>query len=126
LDHPDHALRAVQAAFEILREIAELHPAKPEERNVGVSLGIATGTAVAGQINVSARSDYTVVGEVVTLAERVSALGSDDQVLVDPATYEQIQNDFEAREVHTLRARGKKDGLIIREVREKIKIPEKW
>jgi class 3 adenylate cyclase len=91
-----------------------------------VSLGIATGTAVAGQITVSARTDYTVVGEVVTLAERVSALGGDDQVLIDPATFEQIRDDFDAREVHTLRTRGKKDALIVREVQEKIKLSEKW
>ena len=70
---PDHARRAVNAAFEVVNEVAREHPADAEERHMGVSLGVATGAAVAGRISVSVRVDYTVIGGVVTLAERLSA-----------------------------------------------------
>lgn len=126
LDQPDHAHRAVNTAFGILRGIEELHPVTLEERHIGVSLGIATGMAIAGQINVATRADYTVVGEVVTLAERISALASDNQVLVDPETYEQIRAAFNAYQVHTLRVRGRKDPVIVRQVEEKIELKEDW
>ncbi|MCI0475450.1 MAG: adenylate/guanylate cyclase domain-containing protein [Anaerolineales bacterium] len=118
LDHPDHAHRAVRAAFDILHALEDLHPASPDERPVGVCLGIATGIAIAGRLGVSARADYTVIGEVVTVAERVSILASDNQVLVDPATYDQIRDEFETRDVHTIRVRGRKDPLVIRQVFE--------
>ena len=109
-----------------MRGIEELHPVTLEERHIGVSLGIATGMAIAGQINVATRADYTVVGEVVTLAERISALASDNQVLVDPETYEQIRAAFNAYQVHTLRVRGRKDPVIVRQVEEKIELKEDW
>jgi len=119
LDHPDHARRAVNAAFDLLRALDQI---QPTERHIGVSLGIATGTAIAGRIGVSARADYTVIGEVVTIAERISIMAGDNQVLVDPATYEQIHAEFDTREVHTIRVRGKKDALVIRQVFEKVQV----
>jgi adenylate cyclase len=122
LDHPDHARRAVNAAFDILRAIEQLQTTNTEERHIGACLGIATGTAIAGRLSASARADYTVIGEVVTVAERVSILAGDNQVLVDPATYEQIHDEFETREVHTIRLRGKKDPLIIRQVFEQVQV----
>jgi adenylate cyclase len=126
LDQPDHAARAVRAAFEVVRQVAELHPVTSEERHVGVSIGIATGTAVAGRISVSARTDYTVVGEVVTLAERISALAGDDQVLISPTTFEQIHDEFDTREAHTIRVRGRKDPLVIRQVFDKVQVKTEW
>jgi adenylate cyclase len=118
LDHPDHARRAVLAAFNIVRAIDQLQPAEVTERQVGVCLGIATGTAIAGRIGGAARADYTVIGEVVTVAERVSIMAGDNQVLVDPPTYELVRDEFETRQVHTIRVRGKKDPLVIRQVFE--------
>jgi adenylate cyclase len=126
LDQPEHAARAVRAAFEVVRQVAELHPVTSEERHVGVSIGIATGTAVAGRISVSARTDYTVVGEVVTLAERISALAGDDQVLISPTTFEQIHDEFDTREAHTIRVRGRKDPLVIRQVFDKVQVKTEW
>jgi len=119
LDHPDHARRAVNAAFDILRALDQI---QPMERHIGVSLGIATGTAIAGRLGVSARADYTVIGEVVTIAERISIMAGDNQVLVDPATYEQLHAEFDTRAVHTIRVRGKKDALVIRQVLDKAEI----
>jgi adenylate cyclase len=115
LDHPDHARRAVHAAFDIIDAIKRIQPLSAEHRT-GVCLGIATGTAIAGRVGGTLRADYTVIGEVVTIAERVSILAGENQVLIDPATYEIIQDEFETQPVHTIRVRGKKDPLVIREV----------
>ena len=122
LDHPDHARRAVNAAFDILHAVERIQPGGTTERHIGVCLGIATGTAIAGRIGGSTRADYTVIGEVVTVAERISIMAGDNQVLVDPATYEQIHDEFDTHEVHTIRVRGKKDALVIRQVLEKVRV----
>jgi adenylate cyclase len=122
LDHPDHARRAVNAAFDILHATERIQPVGTTERHIGICLGIATGTAIAGRIGGSARADYTVIGEVVTVAERISIMAGDNQVLVDPATYEQIRDEFDTREVHTIRLRGKKDPLVIHEVFGRVQV----
>ncbi|MBM3128361.1 MAG: adenylate/guanylate cyclase domain-containing protein [Chloroflexi bacterium] len=123
LDHPDHARRALHAAFDIVDAIAQLQPASAEQP-IGVSLGIATGAALAGRIGGTTRADYTVIGEAVTLAERVSIMAENNQVLIDPVAYEQVREAFETRPVHTIRVRGKKDPLVIRQVLEKIRLAE--
>jgi CHASE2 domain-containing sensor protein/class 3 adenylate cyclase len=115
LDHPDHAQRAVRAAFDLIDTLERNQPPSAEQR-VGVCLGIATGAAIAGRVGSALRADYTVIGEVVSIAERASILASENQVLIDPATYDIIREQFETRPVHTIRVRGKKDPLVIREV----------
>lgn len=122
LDCPDHTRRAVYAAFDIIDAIERIQPPDAEHR-VGVCLGIATGTAIAGRVGGTWRADYTVIGEVVTIAERVSILAGENQVLVDPAAYAYLQDEFETRPVHTIRVRGKKEPLVIREVLHPPRVP---
>ena len=124
LTQPDHAQRAVRAAFEIQREVLNLRATPAGGSEVGVAMGVATGTVVTGYLSASARADYSVVGDVVNLAERISVLAAADQVLVDPATHERVHADLETRQIHTLRLRGKKDPIVVWEVRETTKASE--
>jgi class 3 adenylate cyclase len=51
-------------------------------------------------------------------------LAAADQVLVDPATHERVHADLETHQIHTLRLRGKKDPIVVWEVRETTKASE--
>ncbi len=121
LAQPDHAQRAVSAAFEIQRAIAHLHPDTPEASEAGIGIGIASGAVVVGHLS-ALQADYSIVGDVVTLAERVTALASAGQVLVSPETRAQIGDAFDTRHIHSLRTRGKKDPIFVWEADEKSKI----
>jgi len=67
-DQPDHACRALAAAARLPGEVALL----PDTPTVGI--GVATGTAVAGNLGTAERYEYTVIGDTVNVASRLSDL----------------------------------------------------
>jgi adenylate cyclase len=121
LDQTDHARRAVRAAVEIKQEIAQLRKKQPQDLTIDVGMGITTGSVVAGRIGTSAFAEYSIIGEVVTIAERL-ALRRDGALFLDAATHEQIADEFETREVKPLRLRRKSDPLNVWEMCEPMEL----
>ncbi len=73
---PDHALRAVRAAWEMTRALAEFNA---EQLSIGmpvltIGIGIASGEVVAGNVGGEERVEYTVIGDPVNLASRLQSL----------------------------------------------------
>lgn len=76
LASPDHAAQAVQAALEMteaMRDINASFRARgwPE---VGVGIGINTGSMLVGDMGSNIRRSYTVIGDAVNLGSRLEAL----------------------------------------------------
>ncbi|MFO7537370.1 MAG: adenylate/guanylate cyclase domain-containing protein [Chloroflexota bacterium] len=73
---PDHALRAVQAAAQMMRALAAFNA---EQVALGlppltIGIGISSGDMVAGNVGGQARLEYTVIGDPVNLAARLQSL----------------------------------------------------
>ncbi|MBC8504862.1 MAG: adenylate/guanylate cyclase domain-containing protein [Anaerolineales bacterium] len=73
---PDHALRAVRAAWQMTRALGEFNA---EQIALGmpaltIGIGIASGEVVAGNVGSEARIEYTVIGDPVNLASRLQSL----------------------------------------------------
>jgi class 3 adenylate cyclase len=93
---PDHVLRAVSAAIDILRSL------EARNRRVGVSggpggspvqigIGIHTGLVVVGDVGSDRRSDFTVVGDAVNVAHRLEKLARPGQILVSEAVQRTVR-----------------------------------
>jgi adenylate cyclase len=67
----DHAACALCAAAALPGEVAAL-PRAP-----GVGIGVATGVAVAGNIGTTERFEYTIIGDPVNIAARLTELAKD-------------------------------------------------
>jgi len=84
----DHARSAVRAAIRMRDGMSEMN-AQREARGEGplsIGIGINTGVAVAGNMGSADRLNYTVLGETVNLASRLTDLASFGEILVSGQT----------------------------------------
>ncbi len=84
LVHPDDPQRALAAAVEMQRRFAELACAWRNELGyeIGLGVGVSYGRAVIGNVGSEQRQDYTLIGDVVNTASRLSGLAHAGQVIV--------------------------------------------
>lgn len=77
----DHVERTVRAALDLMDQFrSRNNQGNPLLSSVGI--GIHTGPVVAGNIGSPAKMEYTVIGDTVNLASRLSSLARPGEVLV--------------------------------------------
>jgi adenylate cyclase len=87
------AVRAVQAALNILEEIGRININTPQaDRRIAVGIGIATGEVLAGIFGSSWKKEYTAYGATVNLAKRLEKLAKADQIVVCDRTARQVEH----------------------------------
>lgn len=79
VDQPDHARRALRAARQLRRELLRLSATHP---GLDAAIGVSSGLAVAGNVGAEQRYEYTVIGDSVNEAARLSERAKDDPLRV--------------------------------------------
>ncbi|HEY6780844.1 MAG TPA: adenylate/guanylate cyclase domain-containing protein, partial [Thermoleophilaceae bacterium] len=88
-------------------------------KSVEAAIGVASGTAVAGQIGAEQRFEYTVIGDPVNEAARLTELakGRPERLLASHDTVRRAQgtegSHWEQRETVTLRGRTRPTGVAV-------------
>jgi adenylate cyclase len=92
-EHPDHADRALRAARILRERLAALSLVFPQ---LDAGIGVATGAAVAGNVGAADRYEYTVIGDPVNVASRLSDMAQDHpgRVLVSETTVAASKQDY--------------------------------
>jgi class 3 adenylate cyclase len=88
VEQPDHASRAVRAAVRMQDGMLEMN-ARREARGdapIGLGIGVASGIAVAGNMGSPDRLNYTVLGETVNLAARLTDHAKAGEILASGRT----------------------------------------
>jgi class 3 adenylate cyclase len=80
-----HASEAIRTALE-LRKKAGAILKRHHIKNGGISVGIASGRVISGNIGSDKMTDYTVIGRKVNLASRLTSLAGTNEILVDETT----------------------------------------
>ncbi|CAN5672292.1 adenylate/guanylate cyclase domain-containing protein [soil metagenome] len=103
VEHPDHAGAALRAARAMAARLAAEVP------EIGAGLGVATGDVVAGNVGHHSRFEYTVIGDAVNSAARLTDLAKDvpGRVLVSWAS---VRSSGDQEDGHWSRA----DDVVLR------------
>ena len=116
VDTPDHASLAVKTALEMahaIRKLNEEHRSNglPE---IGVGMGLNTGTMCVGDMGSSIRRSYTVIGDSVNLGSRLEGLSKIYAVdIVASQSTRQLANHFAWQELDKVRVKGKDNAVAI-------------
>ena len=116
VDMPNHAHLAVKTAMEMasaVRKINEEHRAKgmPE---IGIGIGLNTGTMCVGDMGSDVRRSYTVIGDAVNLGSRLEGLSKVYGVdIVASEATRRSAPEFAWQELDRVRVKGKKESVAI-------------
>ncbi|MEP6748302.1 MAG: adenylate/guanylate cyclase domain-containing protein [Bacteroidota bacterium] len=113
LDRAIDASLAVRAKIGSLPVLTEQHSFAPK-----VSIGINSGEMISGNIGSASlrRLDYTVIGDVVNVAQRLQAAAAQNQILIDEACYGKVKESFNCRRIGEVSLKNKLNSMIVYEV----------
>jgi adenylate cyclase len=102
-----HVPRAVSTALDMQRSFLALRnrwlrEGKATGVDLGLGIGIASGDVVVAPVEL-ARTDYTIVGQPIEMAGRLSMAAQQGEVLIDEATYGPASSELEGYVLFTSR-----------------------
>jgi adenylate cyclase len=111
----DDADRAVRAAIDMQVSLARLNEGwRTEHRpELAMGIGIAYGSAFAGNIGSARRLEYTVIGDIVNTAHRLCAVAAPGEVLVSGALCARLRNPVALEEHPPLTLKGKRKSVPV-------------
>jgi class 3 adenylate cyclase/DNA-binding NarL/FixJ family response regulator len=85
---PDHAALALRCALAMQTKQRQLNWETWTEGlpQLGIGIGVNTGTVIAGTVGGAGRLEYTVLGDAVNLAQRLQAEAGANEILATAAT----------------------------------------
>ncbi len=93
LANPRHADSAVRAAIKIQKAVRLVVDEGEHGRaSISVGVGVNSGDVVAGNLGSKKRMEYTVIGDDVNVASRLTAMARPGEILISKETYDRMEN----------------------------------
>ncbi|MBN2620294.1 tetratricopeptide repeat protein [candidate division WOR-3 bacterium] len=109
ITHEDDPLRAVIAALDQLKEIEAFN--REKKLDLALSIGINYGLVATGDLG--RPGEYTVMGDVVNLAQRLQYSAPRGMIYVSDAVFEQTQNEVAYKKLKKITVKGKRDPVAV-------------
>ncbi|HLL42239.1 MAG TPA: adenylate/guanylate cyclase domain-containing protein [Segetibacter sp.] len=112
-----HLDRCVEACLAVRKQVENL-PEYSEGFCAKVSIGINSGEVISGNIGSAnlRRLDYTVIGDVVNVAQRLQTAAMESQIMITEASYEKIKESFNCKRVGEVSLKNKAAAMNVYEV----------
>lgn len=114
-----HLDRAIDACLAVRSQIDKL-PGLSENVSFHpkVSIGINSGEMISGNIGSAnlRRLDYTVIGDVVNIAQRLQSVAKEGQIMISESSYEKIKESFNCNKVGDAVLKNKTRPVMVYEV----------
>jgi adenylate cyclase len=112
----EHALMAIKAAMDAQRAIMALHQEDASLPKIDFSIGINTGKAMAGNFGSKDRLEYSVIGDAVNVAARLTGIAEAGKVWIGSDTYELVKDYIQAKPLEPFTVKGKREPIKAYEV----------
>ncbi len=124
--HEDDPIRAVRAAIEIHRVVAEISPEAQERigRPLSVHIGINTGLVVTGEIHLE-KVAHHVAGDTLNVASRLCSLAKPGETLIGHTTYAQAEGFFSFEPLEPVKLKGKTKPVLVYRLLSPREVPSK-
>jgi adenylate cyclase len=109
---PDHALRAVRAAFAIEKAMRAHRNSLSQDHQLQFSIGVSTGDAIVGNVGTAELFNYTVIGDTVNLAQRLESIAKPGRILLSEATYREVADRVTATALPPMSVKGREEPAI--------------
>ncbi len=121
-EYEEHPFNAVACSWMIMQLVAVMNRqrVRNEQPAIEFRIGVNSGTMLAGNMGSAERMEYTVVGDAVNLASRLSHAGEPGEVIIteemlgNPSLHKRITT----RDHGTISLRGKKEPVSLFVVKE--------
>ena len=114
-----HLDRAIDACLAVRKQIAS-SPALSSHVSFTpqVSIGINSGEMISGNIGSAnlRRLDYTVIGDVVNVAQRLQSASKAGQIIINETSYQKVKESFNCKLVGEVNLKNKSMPVTIYEV----------
>jgi len=109
------ALRAVQCAIAMQAALDEMaSDCQVHGRPlIPMGIGVNSGEAIAGNIGSAQYMEYTVIGDTVNVAARLTQHAGPGEILLGEATWHQVESHVPAELLGALRLKGKREAVPV-------------
>ena len=112
LARPDDTFRAAQTALEMQSVFARLRAEMGLEL-AGLGVGLHSGEATVGNVGSEALMDYTVIGDVVNVAKRLTEDAQAGEILISETTYQSVRDQVQAERLDARPIRGRTEPVVV-------------
>ena len=114
-----HLDRAIDASLDVRKQIEDLNQ-NPGELPFfpKVAIGINSGEVISGNIGSEnlKRLDYTVIGDVVNIAQRLQTAAREGQIMISEIAYEKVKESFNFSKIGDIILKNKANPVMVYEV----------
>ena len=109
-----HLDRAIEACLGVRTQIEKL-PNHSEAFSPKVSIGVNSGEVVCGNIGSAnlKRLDYTIIGDVVNVAQRLQTAAGENQIMITEDAYTKIKESFNCQKIGEVSLKNKALPLVV-------------
>ncbi len=86
---------------------------KGDASNLKISIGMASGPLVAGNVGSHRRMDYTVLGDTVNTAARLESVATAEEIIITSQTRDLLGDAFKIEERKPVKVKGKEKPVVI-------------
>jgi len=110
---PDHPVNAVRALLDLRDRLTDLGAAPGNGVRLKVGMGATLGQVVAGNVGSRTRMEYTVMGDTVNVASRLTQMAKPGDILISSTLYERVSSMIQTEEVGEIQVKGREKPVMV-------------